>query len=293
MPNRIYVFILIEYIIALLSECFTLSIFGALLFATIRSKSARYSTSMQIYAIVQTALSISVILYFVYLTTVWQSTEADAYFIYFTGSVQTTLFIMSSLSVCILGIDRCLAVKIPTRSFNTSCFWGYIVVNIVFLAVNLVERLFPAYPATPITHCQYFGCLLSDYQNTIYYILRACGSLINFVVGTVLAVFLKRVTITNRNMVKSSKMVIATCFITVTFDLLPHILSVIAYQIFNFNLASYIGPYSTVIGAIENGICAFFYRTTFKCCNKTVDSSTSNLPNVHNTPNINNETTVR
>uniref|UniRef100_A0A7E4VYR6 Serpentine receptor class gamma n=1 Tax=Panagrellus redivivus TaxID=6233 RepID=A0A7E4VYR6_PANRE len=248
---------------------------------------------MQIYAFIEIILAISALVYFVYLAILWRidSSTYDPYWLYYTGTVQTTLFIISSLAVGALGVDRCLVVKFPTKKFNFVPLVFFMISVFLWMVVNFAMRVIPAYPYHPETkmHCENFGCLLTYFQNIVYYTMRFSASGINFVVGITLAVLLKRMTILSKYTVKSSRIALLTIIITFTFDLFPHLISTIAYQIFQFNLGDYAGPYSSVIGSVECAICASFYRNTFKVGRLVGQTTSSNpqlatiSPNTHNT----------
>uniref|UniRef100_A0A7E4V1E3 G_PROTEIN_RECEP_F1_2 domain-containing protein n=1 Tax=Panagrellus redivivus TaxID=6233 RepID=A0A7E4V1E3_PANRE len=259
---------LIECPIAILCSFYSFFIFTGMLFASLRSKSTKFSPSMQIYAILQVILTLFTIVYLLYLSVQWRLDHSvyNPYWLYYTGGLQNSFLIITSLAVCILGIDRCLLVKFPTKKLTTIPLIMFTLMTIVLSAIHIALRMVPAYPKNMIDKgsCGNFGCLATHSQNGIYAILRFFTGGINFVVGIVLALMFKQMTLVNNCTAKSSKTALLTIVITIVFDLLPHLLMVIIYRVFDVNLGDYTGPYSTVIGAVESAVCALFYRNSFK-----------------------------
>uniref|UniRef100_A0A7E4V0G9 G_PROTEIN_RECEP_F1_2 domain-containing protein n=1 Tax=Panagrellus redivivus TaxID=6233 RepID=A0A7E4V0G9_PANRE len=259
---------LIECPIAILCSCYSFFIFTGMLFASLRSKSAKFSLSLQIYASLQVIVALLTIVYLLYLSVLWRfdDTIYNPYWLYFTGGLQNSFLIVSSLAVCSLGIDRCLLVKFPTKNLTIIPLMTFIMMALILSGIHVTMRLIPVYPKNAIDKkdCDNFGCLGTNALNGVYAILRSCTGGANFLVGIVLTVLFKRIKLVNTYIANSSKTALLTIVITMVFDLLPNLLMMIVYQVFEVTLGHYAGPYSTVVGAIESAVCAFFYRNTFK-----------------------------
>uniref|UniRef100_A0A7E4V0T9 G_PROTEIN_RECEP_F1_2 domain-containing protein n=1 Tax=Panagrellus redivivus TaxID=6233 RepID=A0A7E4V0T9_PANRE len=267
-PIFVSIIILFECVVSIVCSGYALWIFARLTWASFNSKTIRLNWPLKIYAILQILLAITTIVYLLFLVLFWrlQNSAYDLYWLYFTGGIQNCVLMILALAVSALGIDRCLIVKFPTKHLTIIPLITFIVMTVIWIAINIVLRMIPAYPKNTIDKkdCENVGCLGSFYTNIVYYSLRFTASGINFAVGILLTLLLKQMPIVSNCTVKSSRLVLYAIVTTLSFDLLPHFVSIVVYRVFQINFADYVGPYSTIFGAIENAICAFFYRRTFK-----------------------------
>uniref|UniRef100_A0A7E4W8F2 7TM GPCR serpentine receptor class x (Srx) domain-containing protein n=1 Tax=Panagrellus redivivus TaxID=6233 RepID=A0A7E4W8F2_PANRE len=135
MTIRIIFFV--EYITSLLCGTFTLFVFGSLLYSELSSTPPKFNKSLQLYAFTECLLSTSLLIHFTYLTLIWLGMPPNAFILFFTGGIQTTLFIVSSIAVTTLGIDRCLGIAFPTRKRGPACGFNFVAMNAIFLALEL------------------------------------------------------------------------------------------------------------------------------------------------------------
>ncbi|KAE9552056.1 hypothetical protein FO519_004747 [Halicephalobus sp. NKZ332] len=231
--------------------------------------SIEISSSMVLYMVLEVLCGICISLYLGYISIFWHYnfTRYNGYVLFILGSFQVIMITCKPVTVFFLGVDRIFCVLFPftyvERKRRIPIF-GAAVFIVIIILIALVTRIIPNWPDSDETTCSSFGCMTSPESGEIYNIERFICSGGNMTLGILLAILvskkLKNESITK---IRSSKLTIITLCLTFILDLLPHIIGTASIQVLRFNPTIYIGPYSSIVGAMESFFCAIIYSWTF------------------------------
>lgn len=65
-----------------------------------------------------------------------------------------------------------------------------------------------------------------------------------------------------------------TIILTITLDMLPHLITTLCLELFDINATTYFGPYSAALSSLESFICGLFYLRTFRRASRMKSDST-------------------
>ncbi|KAE9553763.1 hypothetical protein FO519_003031 [Halicephalobus sp. NKZ332] len=208
---------------------------------------------------------VNAVVVFVHLThasTLYRLQDDDIYatvLFFWDGGFHNITSVLRPIAIFVLGLDRICIIAFATRPTwrrkNLSIFIG-VVLMIVSTVLLFIYRIMPNVPEKELFYCPNFSCLTQYGNPSIYITLRMVFGSANLVVGMLLLMLiLKMISIPkthgNCNPKTNINLVFFILLLTFLLDFLPHIIGFIFQAITNTSLATYLGPYSTVITALE------------------------------------------
>uniref|UniRef100_A0AC34QDX3 Uncharacterized protein n=1 Tax=Panagrolaimus sp. JU765 TaxID=591449 RepID=A0AC34QDX3_9BILA len=211
----------------------------------------------------------STVLYAGYLIIWWRMGENiyNAYVIWAFGTYLGSLIVLKPVTVCFLGLDRCLALIIPMEHRAHPAKWIVIPTMIavgVFFVVNFMFFILPAFPPAAKTTCGAILCLAPNHAAAVYTTLRYISSAGILMIGIAFVISARKRFFDTTAVAKYTRLVFKIILLSFFFDFIPHTLTFVLYMFFQINIAVYLGPYSTFFSSMESFGCSIFYYQIMK-----------------------------
>ncbi|KAI1703766.1 hypothetical protein DdX_14705 [Ditylenchus destructor] len=181
--------------------------------------------------------------------------------LFWTGIWACLYFLLSSASVFILTLERCLAIIFPLQ-YKPVIRKFYTPLSVLFLAVLLIVFITLSLLELPldvikVRNCQTFTCIVSKRMNELIAIVKFTFGALNIIQ---MIYFLNKAQNLHQ---QSDRLIKITLILEIAFNTVPIIFYYFITMVTGVSPANYTGHVVALLFALNVAICSVFYSKTF------------------------------